>query len=242
MTNVRWSHDDQSLISVGGGDASILIWSQAGNSVIHSETRSVQERIRSSRESLNLSEVRTSKEMSAQEFGTTNSVAPNQGQMESEESDSDDDDAGTGAYDSDVQREADLDYTARFNLDPLRDKPSVIGHNDQIADSLESGITRMERFVVDDLEVMIVMMALIECEWIESYRCNNRDYDNYNDDCDDVIMVKMMMCFSIRMMCSRKVQKSKLGHQARGILLAGMSKDHLISVSKFNLCSLRRQL
>ena len=157
MTNVRWSHDDQSLVSIGGGDASILIWSQIGNSAIQSENRSVQERIRSSRESLNLSEVRASREMSSHEFGSTNRMAPNQGQLESEESDSDDDDVGTGGYDSDVQREADLDYTARFNLDPLRDKPSPIGHDDEVVDSLEPGITRMERFVVDDLEVMIVI-------------------------------------------------------------------------------------
>ena len=27
MTNVRWSHDDRRLISVGGADTSVMIWS-----------------------------------------------------------------------------------------------------------------------------------------------------------------------------------------------------------------------
>lgn len=30
MTNVRWSHDDRKLISVGGADTSIMVWSRDG--------------------------------------------------------------------------------------------------------------------------------------------------------------------------------------------------------------------
>ena len=32
MTNVRWSHDDRQLVSLGGGDMSLMVWSHSAGS------------------------------------------------------------------------------------------------------------------------------------------------------------------------------------------------------------------
>eukprot|EP00057_Strongylocentrotus_purpuratus_P018650 XP_011673124.1 PREDICTED: echinoderm microtubule-associated protein-like 6 [Strongylocentrotus purpuratus] len=88
VTNVRWSHDDRKLISVGGADTSIMVWSRDG-------------------------------------AGESNACG------DSDDSDTDSEEEG---YDSDVQREKDMDYSAKTYSGPKRDMAGVKPHLRDVED------------------------------------------------------------------------------------------------------------
>ncbi|ESN91894.1 hypothetical protein HELRODRAFT_181950 [Helobdella robusta] len=116
VTNVRWMCDGRTLISIGGDDASILIWKLIGG------PEQVQLEPVAGRENRSMN-------------GVTNEPGRSAKAIQSEDSNSDGSDEGEdnipGGYDSDVEREAKIDYVPKFNIDPLRDK--------QVASNVGSG-------------------------------------------------------------------------------------------------------
>lgn len=84
MTNVRWTHDDNRLVSVGGADTSVMVWS-------HGRPEERED-------------------------------------AAGDSDDSDTDSEEEGGYDSDVQREKNLNYEDKTYANPLRTTKGVKPH------------------------------------------------------------------------------------------------------------------
>lgn len=137
MTNVRWLYDDQSLVSVGGADCSLLVWR------LISRSRNNSNRPISSQESrLSLKSGRAvnfDDDSGSNDNDDVNKAINNANKritssaIQSDDSDDDDDDEdddeGVGGYDSDVDKELKIDYVSKFNVNPLRYKKDNKNNN-----------------------------------------------------------------------------------------------------------------
>ncbi|XP_035687635.1 echinoderm microtubule-associated protein-like 6 isoform X3 [Branchiostoma floridae] len=88
VTNVRWSHDDRMLVSVGGADTAVLVWAH-------------------------------------------NTPGSRQNGLKGESEDSETDSEEEGGYDSDVQREKDIDYTTKTYAVNIRETSGTKPHLQQ---------------------------------------------------------------------------------------------------------------
>ena len=84
VTNVRWTHDDSRLVSVGGADTSVMVWS-------HGRANEREE-------------------------------------VAGDSDDSDTDSEEEGGYDSDVEREKNMNYEDKTYVNPLRTTKGVKPH------------------------------------------------------------------------------------------------------------------
>lgn len=95
VTNVRWSHDDKRLVSVGGADTSVMVWShERGSGAVCGD---------------------------------------------SDDSDTDSEEEG---YDSDVQREKDMDYSAKTYSNTGREMAGVKPHLQQVEEEDRPSVSR----------------------------------------------------------------------------------------------------
>ncbi|XP_033122529.1 echinoderm microtubule-associated protein-like 6 [Anneissia japonica] len=98
VTNVRWSADDKKLVSVGGADTAIMIWSH---------------------------------DAAGQRDNPCGSS-----------DDSDTDSEEEGGYDSDVQREKDMDYSAKTYNNPIRETMGVKPHLQESIEQERPSVSR----------------------------------------------------------------------------------------------------
>lgn len=119
VTRVRWTHDDNYLISIGGRDVAAIVWKHEGQRAIEI-TPSLMTR-------------KSIVPVSATPNGNAATTTPMSlalKQERGESDDSDNTDSEEEGYDSDVQHDRKMDYNARFLINPIRAKTetNVVHH------------------------------------------------------------------------------------------------------------------
>ncbi|KAJ8309461.1 hypothetical protein KUTeg_014335 [Tegillarca granosa] len=160
VTNVRWSYDDNLLVSVGGADTSVMVW----------------------------------KHGSAENRTTTCG----------DSDDSDTDSEEEGGYDSDVEREKNMDYGSKIYVNPIREKEGVKPHLQESVELDKPSVSRnatappkvqrsevvpsgSKRKKITKVSVCIIAEDL-QLEFIHGYRgFDSRNNLHYVNDGADVV-------------------------------------------------------